>query len=76
MAKETKGAYFLTWDDLLTQKGLKLLANHFNLADLQFKEYASEKKLFDLPKSMLSEAERAYELCLYRVRSNAQVVMC
>lgn len=74
MAKETKGAIFLTWDDVVNQKGLKLLSNRFGLSDLQFKEFASEKKLFELPKTMLNEAERAYELCLYRIKSNAQVV--
>lgn len=77
MIKNTKGAIFLTWDDLVNKKGLQLLTKKFNLSnDLQFTEFASEKKLFSLPKSLLAQAERAYELCLYRVKSSGQVVMC
>lgn len=76
MAKETKGMIFLTWDDLINKKGLQLLSKKLNLPDLQFQEFTSERKLFELPKTLLNQAERAYERCLYRVRSNAQVLMC
>lgn len=76
MAKETKGAVFLTWDDLIAKKGLQLLSKKFDLPDLKFQEFTKEKKLFELPRALLHEAERAYELCLYRVRSNAQVLTC
>jgi hypothetical protein len=74
MAKETKSAVFLTWEDLVSKKGLQLLSKRLNLPDLQFKEFTSERKLFNLPKAMLNEAERAYEFCLYRVKSNARVL--
>ena len=76
MAKETKGALFLTWDELVSQKGTKYLAKYFNLPEIRFEEYKPEKKLFELPKPMLAEAERAYELLLYRIKNNRQVVRC
>jgi hypothetical protein len=76
MTKDTEGAVFLTWDDLMNKKGLQLLSKRLDLPDLEFKEYGTEKKLFELSKNMLNEAERAYELCLYRVRSNTRVLTC
>jgi hypothetical protein len=77
MARETKGAVFLTWDDLMNQKGIKMLINKLNLqSDMPFEEFKSDKVLFDLPKPLLAEAERAYELCLYRVKNSGQVVRC
>jgi hypothetical protein len=77
MTKETKGAIFLTWEDLVNNKGISLIAKKLNLSDnLNFKEIKSDRKLLDLPLPLLQEAERAYELCLYRVRSKRQLVMC
>jgi len=76
MTKETKGALFLTWDDLVSQKGVKYLTKKFDLPETVFEEYAPEKKLFELPKPMLAEAARAYELLLYRVKNIGQVVRC
>lgn len=76
MTKETKGALFLTWDDLVSQKGMKYLTKKFDLPETIFEEYAPEKKLFELPKPMLAEAARAYELLLYRVKNIGQVVRC
>jgi hypothetical protein len=76
MTRETKGAVFLTWEDLVSQKGMKYLTKKFNLPDTTFEEFKPDKKLFDLPKPMLAEAERAYELCLYRVKNSGQVVRC
>lgn len=77
MAKETKGAIFLTWEDLVNNKGISLIAKKLNISDeLNFKEIKSDRKLLDLPSPLLQEAERAYELCLYRARNKAQLVMC
>ena len=76
MAKETKGALFLTWEDLVGPKGMKCLSKKFNMPEMQFEEFKSERKLFELPKPLLAEAQRAYELCLYRIKNNAQVVRC
>lgn len=76
MAKESKGAIFLTWDDLMNKKGMTLVSKKLNISDLQFKEVPSNRQLLDLPKSLLKEAERAYEFCLYRIRNKAQVLKC
>lgn len=76
MTKETKGALFMTWDDLVSQKGMKYLTKKYSLPDTPFAEYRPEKKLFELPKPMMAEAERAYELLLYRVKNSGQVVRC
>ena len=76
MTKETKGAIFLTWEDLINNKGISLIAKKLNLSSLNFKEIKSDRQLLDLPAPLLQEAERAYELCLYRARSKAQLVMC
>lgn len=77
MAIETKGAIFLTWDDLMNKKGITLISKKLNLSEnLQFREIKSDRQLLDLPKSLLKEAERAYELCIYRVRNKTQVLKC
>jgi hypothetical protein len=77
MAKNTKGAIFLTWEDLVNNKGMQLLSKKLNLSDrIEFKEIQSDKQLLDLPKPLLKKAEDAYELCLYRIRNKAQVVRC
>jgi hypothetical protein len=76
MSKETKNAIFLTWEDLLNEKGLSLITKRLNIAnDLTFHE-SEPSKLPGLPLPLLREAERAYELCLYRVKSDGQVLMC
>lgn len=77
MAKELKSGILLTWDDLINKKGLPLLVKKLNLPDdLQFVEVKSDRKLFELPKPLLKQAERAYELCLYRIRNIEQVAKC
>lgn len=77
MAKETKGAIFLTWEDLVNNKGIQMIVKRLNLPDnIEFKEIQSSKQLLGLPKPLLQQAEDAYELCLYRIRNKAQVVEC
>lgn len=64
------GGLFLTWQDLINQKGVKLLKNKFEISeDLVFEEVSYNKKTLSLPSDLLRKAERAYELCLYRINN-------
>jgi hypothetical protein len=77
MAKETKNAMFLTWEDLVSGKGTQLISNKLNLPDeIKFNELKPTKQFLSLPKPMLKKAEEAYELCLYRIKNKAQIVTC
>lgn len=76
MAKETKGV-FLTWNDLISGKGMPFLLKVLNLPEnLEFQDIKSDKRFIDLPKSLLKKAEDAYELCLYRLNNIQQLLRC
>lgn len=76
MTKETKNAVFLTWENLINGKGIKLISDKFGFTDINFQEIKSTKQYLTLPKNLLKKAEEAYELCLYRVKNKSQVAMC
>lgn len=77
MAKATENAIFLTWEDLINQRGMKLIANKLQILDLpQFQEIKTDKQYLELPKPLLRKAEDAYELCLFRLKSKTQTLHC
>ena len=57
MARETKGAIFLTWDDIMNGKGVKLIEDVYDINLSEIKKNFNKNKM----------AEQAYELCLYRI---------
>ena len=69
MARETKGAIFLTWDDLVNKNGFSFILEKLKLDDpLRFREVPNEKSLLSPPSALLKEANLAYDLCLFRLR--------
>jgi len=64
------GGIFLTWQNLVNQKDVKILENKFNISDkLEFEEIPYSKKSLNFPNDLLRKAEQAYELCLYRINN-------
>lgn len=62
------GGIFLTWQDLVSQKGIKILKEKLNIPeDLLFEEMPYNKTMLNLSPVLLKKAEKAYELCLYRI---------
>lgn len=69
MVKANSGL-FLTWQDLISQKGVKRLKDKFEISeDLVFEEMPYNKKTLSLSGDLLKKAERAYEFCIYRVNN-------
>jgi len=70
MIKCMRSGTFLTWQDLASQKGVRILEDKLGISEkLIFKEMPYSKKPLNFPNNLLKKAERAYELCLYRINS-------
>lgn len=64
MARVT-GGIFLTWDDVVNGKGLRLIEREYGFSKMSFDGQVEQSVIN--PPNLLQEAERAYELCLYRM---------
>lgn len=74
MIKQAPNSIFLRWEDL-TKNGLELIKNRYELSEnLKFDPEPAKK--VTLPADLLREAERAYELFLYRLNKHEAVLKC
>jgi hypothetical protein len=70
MIKCMRSGIFLTWQNLINQKGVRILEDKLGISEkLVFEELPNNKKTQFIPVSLLKKAEQAYELCLYRINS-------
>lgn len=74
MIKLAPNSIFLTWEDL-SKNALDLIKDKYELSeDLKFE--TGQTKKTTLPADLLREAERAYELFIYRINKREAVLRC
>ena len=68
MAKMTKGAVFLTWDELVAGKGFDLLTSYLNLKPAVEPMPLETPVIRKYPYDLLQKADESYERHLYYLR--------
>jgi hypothetical protein len=72
-AKTTDGAIFLTWQDVTNGKAEEVLKKRLGIT---WRPINVTNEVCNIPTTLLEKAERAYELCLYRINSKTKVSRC